>query len=73
MYYICRLRWFSQHRGLVARLLSDMFAEKSSRQKVSKVQYRMSIVELHGKETRDLLLAETENRIRINERDPFKV
>ncbi|XP_076240952.1 kinesin-like protein KIF9 [Calliopsis andreniformis] len=61
-----------EHRGLVARLLSDMFAEKSTRKRVSKIQYGVSFVELHGKETKDLLFPETENKIAINDRDPFK-
>lgn len=50
-----------------------MFKERSSRNVDSKIQYRLSFVELHGKEARDLLLSETENRIWINDRDPFKV
>ncbi|KAK2584387.1 hypothetical protein KPH14_006772 [Odynerus spinipes] len=61
-----------EHRGLVMRLLSDMFAEKAKRKKVNKIQYRLSFVELRGKEVTDLLLAETENRIKINDTDAFK-
>ncbi|XP_043265653.1 kinesin-like protein KIF9 [Colletes gigas] len=60
-----------EHRGLVARLFTDLFAEKSSRMSVSKIEYRLSFVELRGKEARDLL-SETENKIWINDRDPFK-
>lgn len=37
------------------------------------MQYSVSFVELHGKETRDLLVPDMENRITINDRDPFKV
>lgn len=55
------------------RLLSDMFAEKAKRRKVNKIQYRLSFVELRGKEVKDLLLAKTENRIKINDTDAFKV
>ncbi|XP_015437929.1 PREDICTED: kinesin-like protein KIF6 [Dufourea novaeangliae] len=61
-----------EHRGLVSRILSDMFSERSNRKKVSTIQYHVSFVELHGKETRDLLSPRMENRIRINDRDPFK-
>ncbi|XP_076651239.1 uncharacterized protein LOC143358174 [Halictus rubicundus] len=61
-----------EHRGLVSRILYDLFLEKSNRKKVSKIQYQISFVELRGKDARDLLLPETENRIRINDRDPFK-
>ncbi|KAL2718198.1 kinesin-like protein KIN-14G [Vespula squamosa] len=61
-----------EHRGLVMRLLSDMFAEKAKRRKVNKIQYRLSFVELRGKEVKDLLLAKTENRIKINDTDAFK-
>lgn len=55
------------------RLLSDMFAEKAKRRKVNKIQYRLSFVELRGKEVKDLLLAKTENRIKMNDTDAFKV
>ncbi|KAI4504487.1 hypothetical protein M0802_000037 [Mischocyttarus mexicanus] len=61
-----------EHRGLVMRLLSDMFAEKSKRRKINKIQYRLSFVELRGKEVKDLLLAKTENRIKVNDTDAFK-
>nr|XP_012136244.1 PREDICTED: kinesin-like protein KIF6 isoform X2 [Megachile rotundata] len=61
-----------EHRGLVVRLISDMFAEKMHRKKSNKIQYCVSYVELHGKEAKDLLIYDTENRVRINERDPFK-
>lgn len=55
------------------RLLSDMFTEKAKRRKVNKIQYRLSFVELRGKEVKDLLLAKTENRIKVNDTDAFKV
>nr|XP_050856647.1 kinesin-like protein KIF9 isoform X1 [Vespula vulgaris] len=61
-----------EHRGLVMRLLSDMFAEKAKRRKINKIQYRLSFVELRGKEVKDLLLAKTENRIKVNDTDAFK-
>ena len=65
---------FSQHRGLVARLLSCMFAEKANRRKVSKIEYHTSFVELYGKEARDLLASDVDNnKVKINEREPFKV
>lgn len=65
---------FSQHRGLVARLLSCMFAEKANRRKVSKIEYYTSFVELYGKEARDLLASDVDNnKVKINEREPFKV
>lgn len=54
------------------RLLSDMFTEKAKRRKVNKIQYRLSFVELRGKEVKDLLLAKTENRIKVNDTDAFK-
>lgn len=55
------------------RLLSDMFTEKAKRRKVNKIQYRLSFVELRGKEVKDLLLAKTENRIKVNDTDAFKI
>ncbi|XP_015191841.1 PREDICTED: kinesin-like protein KIF9 [Polistes dominula] len=61
-----------EHRGLVMRLLSDMFTEKAKRRKVNKIQYRLSFVELRGKEVKDLLLAKTENKIKVNDTDAFK-
>nr|XP_031842885.1 kinesin-like protein KIF9 [Nomia melanderi] len=61
-----------EHRGLVSRILYDLFLERSNRRRTNKIQYHVSFVELHGKDARDLLLFETENRIRINDRDPFK-
>ncbi|KAF3424077.1 hypothetical protein E2986_07027 [Frieseomelitta varia] len=63
-----------EHRGLVARLLSCMFAEKANRRKVSKIEYHTSFVELYGKEARDLLASDVDNnKVKINEREPFKV
>ncbi|XP_033327667.2 kinesin-like protein KIF9 [Megalopta genalis] len=61
-----------EHRGLVSRILCDLFLEKSNRKRVSKIQYHISFVELRGKDVRDLLLPETENKARIKDRDPFK-
>ncbi|KOC63690.1 Kinesin-like protein KIF9 [Habropoda laboriosa] len=61
-----------EHRGLVARLLSHMFIEKANRKKVSKIEYCVSFIELYGKEARDLLTCNMDNRVKINERDPFK-
>ncbi|XP_043518477.1 kinesin-like protein KIF9 [Frieseomelitta varia] len=62
-----------EHRGLVARLLSCMFAEKANRRKVSKIEYHTSFVELYGKEARDLLASDVDNnKVKINEREPFK-
>ncbi|XP_017791796.1 PREDICTED: osmotic avoidance abnormal protein 3-like [Habropoda laboriosa] len=62
-----------EHRGLVARLLSHMFIEKANRKKVSKIEYCVSFIELYGKEARDLLTCNMDNRVKINERDPFKM
>ncbi|OAD53263.1 Kinesin-like protein KIF9, partial [Eufriesea mexicana] len=62
-----------EHRGLVVRLLSHMFAEKANRKKVSRIEYHVSFIELHGKEAKDLLSSGTDNnKVRINEREPFK-
>ncbi|XP_076759089.1 kinesin-like protein KIF9 [Xylocopa sonorina] len=61
-----------EHRGLTPRLLSRMFAEKENRREVSKIEYRVSFVELYGKEAKDLLASGTNNKVRINEREPFK-
>ncbi|XP_033309607.1 kinesin-like protein KIF9 [Bombus bifarius] len=62
-----------EHRGLVTRLLSRMFAEKANRTEVSKIEYRVSFVELYGKEARDLLVSDTDNnKVKINDREPFK-
>ncbi|XP_071867025.1 kinesin-like protein KIF9 [Bombus fervidus] len=62
-----------KHRGLVTRLLSRMFAEKANRTEVSKIEYRVSFVELYGKEARDLLVSDTDNnKVKINDREPFK-
>ncbi|CAK9796287.1 Kinesin-like protein KIF9 [Anthophora plagiata] len=61
-----------EHRGLVPRLLSHMFNEKANRKKVNKIEYYVSFIELYGKEARDLLTHDGNNRVRINERDPFK-
>ncbi|XP_078033267.1 kinesin-like protein KIF9 [Augochlora pura] len=61
-----------EHRGLVSRILCDLFLEKMNRKRVSKMQYYISFVELRGKDARDLLLPETENKARIKDRDPFK-
>ncbi|XP_046143083.1 uncharacterized protein LOC114877482 isoform X2 [Osmia bicornis bicornis] len=58
-------------KGLIARLISQMFAEKRRKKKSNKIQYCVSYVELHGREAKDLLTYE-ENRVRINDRDPFK-
>ncbi|XP_076547082.1 kinesin-like protein KIF9 isoform X2 [Osmia lignaria lignaria] len=60
-----------EHRGLIARLISQMFAEKRRKKKSNKIQYCVSYVELHGREAKDLLTYD-ENRVRINDRDPFK-
>ncbi|CAK9807741.1 Kinesin-like protein KIF9 [Anthophora quadrimaculata] len=61
-----------EHRGLVPRLLSHMFNEKANRKKVNKIEYCVSFIELYGKEARDLLTCDGNNRVTINERDPFK-
>ncbi|XP_016771976.2 kinesin-like protein KIF9 [Apis mellifera] len=62
-----------EHRGLVPRLLTQMFAEKAKRKKVSKIEYCISFIEIFGKETKDLLLSNTDNnKVKINEREPFK-
>lgn len=50
-----------------------MFAEKAKRKKVSKIEYCISFIEIFGKETKDLLLSNTDNnKVKINEREPFK-
>ncbi|CAL7938443.1 unnamed protein product [Xylocopa violacea] len=61
-----------EHRGLAPRLLSHMFAEKENRREISKIEYRVSFVELYGKEAKDLLVSGLNNKVRINEREPFK-
>ncbi|KAG5328541.1 KIF9 protein, partial [Acromyrmex charruanus] len=44
-----------EHRGIVPRLLSDMFMEKANRRKISNIRYRLSFIELRGKNVVDLL------------------
>ncbi|XP_011697545.1 PREDICTED: kinesin-like protein KIF9 isoform X2 [Wasmannia auropunctata] len=44
-----------EHRGIVPRLLSDMFTEKANRKKISDIRYRLSFIELRGKNVIDLL------------------
>ncbi|XP_014487542.1 PREDICTED: uncharacterized protein LOC106751216 [Dinoponera quadriceps] len=44
-------------KGIVARLLSDMFAAKANRRKVSDIRYRLSFVELTSRNVIDLLTA----------------
>ncbi|KAG7190142.1 hypothetical protein KM043_006273 [Ampulex compressa] len=61
-----------QHRGLIARLLTDLFTAKTSRRKSNDVQYSLSFVELRGKIVVDLLAANAKNNIKINERDAFR-
>ncbi|KYQ46322.1 Kinesin-like protein KIF9 [Trachymyrmex zeteki] len=59
------------HRGIVSRLLSDMFMEKANRRKISDIRYRLSFIELRGKNVIDLL---TQKRriFNVNERSVFK-
>ncbi|KAG5317435.1 KIF9 protein, partial [Pseudoatta argentina] len=56
-----------EHRGIVPRLLSDMFMEKANRRKISNIRYRLSFIELRGKNVVDLL---TQKRriFNVNER-----
>ncbi|XP_031366960.1 kinesin-II 85 kDa subunit-like [Apis dorsata] len=61
-----------EHRGLVPRLLTQMFAEKAKRKKINKIEYCISFIEIYGKETKDLLLSTDNNKVKINEREPFK-
>ncbi|KAG5332770.1 CUT7 protein, partial [Acromyrmex heyeri] len=42
-------------KGIVPRLLSDMFMEKANRRKISNIRYRLSFIELRGKNVVDLL------------------
>ncbi|KAG5345495.1 KIF9 protein, partial [Acromyrmex charruanus] len=60
-----------EHRGIVPRLLSDMFMEKANRRKISNIRYRLSFIELRGKNVIDLL---TQKRriFNVNERGVFK-
>ncbi|XP_018316499.1 kinesin-like protein KIF9 isoform X1 [Mycetomoellerius zeteki] len=60
-----------EHRGIVSRLLSDMFMEKANRRKISDIRYRLSFIELRGKNVIDLL---TQKRriFNVNERSVFK-
>ncbi|EGI67549.1 Kinesin-like protein KIF9 [Acromyrmex echinatior] len=61
-----------EHRGIVPRLLSDMFMEKANRRKISNIRYRLSFIELRGKNVVDLL---TQKRriFNVNERGVFKI
>ncbi|KYN39649.1 Kinesin-like protein KIF9 [Trachymyrmex septentrionalis] len=59
------------HRGIVQRLLSDMFMEKANRRKISDIRYRLSFIELRGKNVVDLLM-QKRRIFNANERGIFK-
>ncbi|XP_025075626.1 kinesin-like protein KIF9 [Pogonomyrmex barbatus] len=61
-----------QHRGIVPRLLADMFAEKTNRRKINDICYRLSFLELRGKNIIDLLTTKKQRIFNIKERDVFK-
>lgn len=63
----------SQHRGIVLRLLSDMFAVKANRRKTNDIRYRLSFVELRGKNVIDLLTARKPKAVNVNVSDVFEV
>ncbi|XP_077266857.1 kinesin-like protein KIF9 [Temnothorax americanus] len=60
-----------EHRGIVPRLLSDIFTEKANRRKISDIRYRLSFVELKGKSVIDLLTRKRRT-FNVNERGVFK-
>ncbi|KAL6262975.1 hypothetical protein P5V15_005764 [Pogonomyrmex californicus] len=62
----------SKHRGIVPRLLADMFAEKTNRRKINDICYRLSFLELRGKNIIDLLTTKKQRIFNIKERDVFK-
>ncbi|XP_072759170.1 kinesin-like protein KIF9 [Anoplolepis gracilipes] len=61
-----------EHRGIFPRFLSDIFAEKANRKKISDIRYRLSFVELRGKNIIDLLTTRKCKIVNINERNVFK-
>ncbi|XP_032675360.1 kinesin-like protein KIF9 [Odontomachus brunneus] len=61
-----------KHRGIAARLLSDMFAVKANRRKVNDIYYRLSFVELRGKNVIDLLTAREPKIVNVHVKDVFE-
>lgn len=50
-----------------------MFTEKTNRRKISDICYRLSFIELRGKNIIDLLATQKQRTFNVNERDVFKV
>ncbi|EFN78196.1 Kinesin-like protein KIF9 [Harpegnathos saltator] len=59
-------------KGIAARLLSDMFAVKANRRKFNDIRYRLSFVELRGKQVVDLLAVRRPNVVNVNVGDLFE-
>ncbi|XP_048507241.1 kinesin-like protein KIF9 [Athalia rosae] len=65
------LRHSYEHRGIIVRLLSDMFEEKRIRKYSNAIEYRMNYVEIYKNQVKDLLASKNEER-RFNIRDASK-
>ncbi|XP_025268318.1 kinesin-like protein KIF9 [Camponotus floridanus] len=61
-----------EHRGIIPRFLSDIFAEKTNRRKINDIHYRLSFVELKGKDVIDLLTTRKRKIVNINNHNAFK-
>ncbi|EFN72465.1 Kinesin-like protein KIF9 [Camponotus floridanus] len=59
-------------KGIIPRFLSDIFAEKTNRRKINDIHYRLSFVELKGKDVIDLLTTRKRKIVNINNHNAFK-
>ncbi|XP_066598797.1 kinesin-like protein KIF9 [Prorops nasuta] len=60
------------NRGLVVRLIADLFAEKLDKCKTNAINCSLTFIEVHGKRVIDLFTSELNNITKINENDPYK-
>ncbi|XP_050449675.1 kinesin-like protein KIF14 [Cataglyphis hispanica] len=62
----------NKHKGIIPRFLSDIFAEKTNRRRISDIRYGLSFVELKGKYVIDLLTTRKRKIFNVNEYNAFK-
>ncbi|XP_015585504.1 kinesin-like protein KIF9 isoform X3 [Cephus cinctus] len=65
-----RSNW--ENRGLLARLLADLFIEKKCRKHISDIEYQLSFIELRGNNVKDLLTPQNGNTSHTPKLDSFK-